>query len=63
MKYYIINHRDNEMEGYQSSFDESDDNLNFNDDYDDDAQNFFTMFILSFCFFIMIFRCMKRMSI
>ena len=51
------------MEGYQSSFDESDDNLNFNDDYDDDAQNFFTMFILSFCFFIMIFRCMKRMSI
>ena len=34
MKYYIINHRDNKMEGYQSSLHESDDNFNF---YDDDA--------------------------
>ena len=37
MKYYIISHSDNEMEGYQSSFDGSDDHFNFNKDYDDDA--------------------------
>ena len=34
MKYCIINYRDNEMKGYQSSLDESNDNFNFNDDYD-----------------------------
>ena len=28
---------DNEMEGYQSSLDGSDDNFNFNNDYNDDA--------------------------
>ena len=48
MEYYIINHRDNEMEGYQFSLNGSDDNFNFNDDYDDDAQSFFRMFIHSF---------------
>ena len=32
MKYYIINHSDNEMEDYQYSLGESDDNFNFNDD-------------------------------
>ena len=37
MKYCIINHRDNKMEGYQSSLDESNDNFNFNNDYDDDC--------------------------
>ena len=37
MKYFIINHSDNEMEGYQSSLDGSDSNFNFNDDCDDDA--------------------------
>ena len=47
MKYYIINHSDNEREGYQSSLNGSYDNFNFNDDY---AQNFFWMFILLFCF-------------
>ena len=31
MKYYIINHRDNKIEAYQSSLDGSDDNFNFND--------------------------------
>ena len=34
MKCYIINYSDNEMKGYQSSLDESNDNFNFNDDYD-----------------------------
>ena len=34
MKYYIINHSDIEIEGYQSSLDGSDDKFNFNDDYD-----------------------------
>ena len=48
MKYCIINYRDNEMKGYQSSLDGSDDNFNFNDDYDDVAQSFFRMFILLF---------------
>ena len=33
MKYYIINHSDNEIEGYQSSLNGSYDNFNFNDDY------------------------------
>ena len=28
------------MEGHQCSLDGSDDNFNFNDDYDNDAQNF-----------------------
>ena len=28
MKYYIINHRDNKMEGYQCSLDRSDNNFN-----------------------------------
>ena len=37
MKYYIINYRDKKMEGYWSSFDGSNDNFNFNNDYDDDA--------------------------
>ena len=32
-----IEEDDNEMEGYQSSLDESDDNFNFNDDYNGDA--------------------------
>ena len=36
MKYYIINHRDDKMDDYQSSLDGSDNNFNFNDDYDDD---------------------------
>ena len=49
MKYYIINHTDNEMEGYQSSLDGSDDNFNFNDDWNDDAQSIYRMFILLFC--------------
>ena len=49
MKYYFINHRDNEMEGYRFNFDGSDDNFNFNDGYDDDVQNFSRMFILLFC--------------
>ena len=40
MKYYIINHSDNVMEGHQPSLDRSDDNFNFNDDYDDDVQSF-----------------------
>ena len=31
MKHHIINHRDNEIEGYQFSLDGSDDNFNFND--------------------------------
>ena len=35
MECYIINHGDNEMESYQSSLNGSDDNFNFNDDYDD----------------------------
>ena len=51
MKYYIINHRDNEIEGHQSNLDRNDNNFNFNDDYDDDAQNFFKMFILFFHFY------------
>ena len=34
MHYYFINQNDNEMESYQSSFDGSDDNFNFYDDYD-----------------------------
>ena len=50
MKYYIINHSDDEMEGYQSSLKGSDGNFNFNDDYDDDAQSFSKMFILLFWF-------------
>ena len=37
IKYYIINHRDNKMEGYQSSLDGSNDNFNFNNEYDDDV--------------------------
>lgn len=37
MKYYIIDHSDNEMEDYQYSFNASHDNFNFDDDYDDDA--------------------------
>ena len=37
MKYYIINNSDNEMEDYESWLDRSDDNFNFNDDYDDDT--------------------------
>ena len=49
MKYYIINHSDNEMEGYQSSLDGIDDNFNFSDDYDN-VQSFFRTFILIFCF-------------
>ena len=49
MEYYIINHRDNEMEGYQYSLNGRYDNFNFNDDYDDDAQSFFRMFIILFC--------------
>ena len=32
-----IEEDDNEMEGYQSSLDGSDDNFNLNDDYNDDA--------------------------
>ena len=32
-----IEEDDNEMEGYQSSLDGSDDNFNFNNDYKDDA--------------------------
>ena len=55
MKYYIINHSDIEIEGYQSSLDGSDDNFNFNDDYDNDVQNFLRMFIyliLSFIFIL-----------
>ena len=40
MKYYIINHSDNGMESHQPSLDRSDDNFNFNDDYDDDVQSF-----------------------
>ena len=47
MECYIINHGDNEMESYQSSLNGSDDNLNFNDDYDD-AQSFSKMVILLF---------------
>ena len=50
MKYYIIDHNDNEMEGYQPSLDGRDDNFNFSDDYDDDAQSFSKMFIFLFCF-------------
>ena len=43
------------IEGYQSSLDGSDDNFNFNDDYDDNddnAQSFSRMFILLFCFLL-----------
>ena len=40
MKYYNINHKNNEMKGYQSSLDGSDDNFHFNDDYNDDAKDF-----------------------
>ena len=50
MKYYMINHSDNEIEGYHSSLDGNDDNFNFNDDYDDNAQNFSWMFIFLFCY-------------
>ena len=50
MKYDIINHRDNKMKGYHSSLDGSNNNFNFNDDYDDSVQNFSKMFILLFCF-------------
>ena len=50
MKYYIMDHRDNEMEDYRFSIDGSDDNFNFNDGYDDDAQSFSRMFILLFAF-------------
>ena len=50
MKYYIIDHSANEIEGYQPSLDGSDDNFNFNDDYDDDVKSFSTMFIFLFCF-------------
>ena len=32
-----IEEDDNEMEGYQSSLDGSDENFNLNDDYNDDA--------------------------
>ena len=46
----MINHSDNEIEGYHSSLDGNDDNFNFNDDYDDNAQNFSWMFIFSFCY-------------
>ena len=52
MKYYTINHSDNEMEGYQSSLNGSNDNFNFNDDYDGDVHNFSKMFIFLFCFLI-----------
>ena len=48
MKYYIINHSGNEMDGYQSNLDGSNDNFNFND-YDDGSQSFFRMLILLFC--------------
>ena len=51
MKYYIIDHSDSEMKGYQSSLDGSDNNFDFNDDHDDNAQSFSRMFILLFCFF------------
>ena len=37
MKYYIINHRDNKMEGYQANLDGSNNDFNFNNNYDDDA--------------------------
>ena len=37
MKYHTTNHSDNEIEGYQSNLDESDDNFNFNNDYDDET--------------------------
>ena len=51
MDYYIMNHSDNEIEGYQSNLDGSDDNFTFNDDYDDDdAQSLSKMFILLFYF-------------
>ena len=60
MKYYIINHRDNKMEGYQSSLYRSDDNFNFNYDNNDDAQNFFRMFNLLFYFIFLFFRCLKN---
>ena len=36
MKYHIINHNDYKMKSYQPSLDESDDNFNFNDNYDED---------------------------
>ena len=52
MKYYIIDHRENELEDYQSSLNGSDDNFNFNDEYDDDAQSFSRMFILLFRFLL-----------
>ena len=48
MKYYIIDHNDNEMEGYQPSLDGRDDNFNFSDD----AQSFSKMFIFLFCFLL-----------
>ena len=50
MKYYIINHSDNEMEGYQSSPNRWDDKSIFYDEYGDDAKSFSKMFILLFCF-------------
>ena len=33
MKYYTINHSNNKIEGYQSSFDGIADNFNFDDHY------------------------------
>ena len=33
------------MEGYQSNLDGSDNNFNFNDDYDNDAQSISRMFV------------------
>ena len=62
MKYYIIDHSDSEMKGYQSSLDGSDNNFDFNDDHDDNAQSFSRMFILLFCFFILIFRFLENQN-
>ena len=56
MKYYLIDHSANEIEGYQPSLDGSDDNFNFNDDYDDDVKSFSTMFIFLFCFLFQMSR-------
>ena len=62
MQYYVINHTNNEMEGYHSSLDESNDNFNFNDDYDDDAQSFSRMSFLSHFFFNHDFQMYRKLK-
>lgn len=46
----MINHSNNEREDYEYSLDGSDNNFNFNNDYNDDVQSFSRTFIPLFYF-------------